>query len=172
MAADDAVAGAACGELDPPARRPSLAAIEGFTIRHQASSTASALLLAGWLASPLHWDTRPLMSANGSGMHGRAYTRSSRYIDIGLETADQDVPGLAGITVTAEGYALSLDRAEGGLRLNEAIAGTASTAGLCWGRPAARAASRGRGPPSLAARPHLRARAGRCQRILRACRFK
>jgi hypothetical protein len=30
--------------FDPPARRPSLATIEGFTIRHQVSSTASALL--------------------------------------------------------------------------------------------------------------------------------
>ena len=38
--------------FDPPARRSSLAAIDGFTIRHQSSSTASALLLAGWLGRP------------------------------------------------------------------------------------------------------------------------
>ena len=48
--------------FDPPARRASLATIEGFTIRHQSSSTASALLLVGWLASRLDWDTRPLVS--------------------------------------------------------------------------------------------------------------
>jgi glucose-6-phosphate dehydrogenase assembly protein OpcA len=109
--------------FDTPARRASLAAIEGFTIRHQASSTASALLLAAWLASRLHWDTRPLVSANGAGLRGRAYTNTSRYIDIRLETADQEVPGLAGVTVTCDGYELSLDRAEGGLRARESIAG-------------------------------------------------
>ncbi len=125
--------------FDPPARRSSLAAIEGFTIRHQTSSTASALLLAGWLASRLHWDTRPLVSGNGAGWHGRAYTATSRYIDIRLETAEQEVPGLAGITVTAEGYALSLDRADGGLRAHEAIAGHGEHRWLVLG------ASRGEG---------------------------
>jgi glucose-6-phosphate dehydrogenase assembly protein OpcA len=125
--------------FDPPARRQSLAAIEGFTIRHQASSTASALLLAGWLASRLRWDTRPLASANGAGLRGRAYTTSARYIDIRLETVEQDVPGLAGVTVTAEGYALSLDRADGGLRARESIAGDQEHTWLVLG------ASRGEG---------------------------
>jgi Glucose-6-phosphate dehydrogenase subunit C-terminal domain len=125
--------------FDPPVRRSSLASIDGFTIRHQASSTASALLLAGWLASRLRWDTRPLVSANGAGLRGRAYTTSSRYIDIRLETAEQDVPGLAGVTVTAEGYKLSLDRAEGGLRAHEAIAGHGEHSWLVLG------ASRGEG---------------------------
>ncbi|HEV3391072.1 MAG TPA: glucose-6-phosphate dehydrogenase assembly protein OpcA [Solirubrobacteraceae bacterium] len=108
--------------FDPPARRGALAAIEGFTIRHQPSSTASALLLAAWLASRLQWDTRPLQSANGAGLRGRAYTSSSRYIDLRFEPAAQDVPGLAGVTVTCAGYALSLDRARGGLRAHESIA--------------------------------------------------
>jgi glucose-6-phosphate dehydrogenase assembly protein OpcA len=125
--------------FDPPARRPSLSAIEGFTIRHQASSTASALLLAGWLASRLQWDTRPLVAENGAGLHGRAYTTTSRYIDIRLETAEQDVPGLAGITVTCDGYTLSLDRAEGGLRAKEVIAGHGEHTWLVLG------ASRGEG---------------------------
>jgi glucose-6-phosphate dehydrogenase assembly protein OpcA len=125
--------------FDPPARRQSLSAIEGFTIRHQSSSTASALLLAGWLASRLHWDTRPLASANGAGLRGRAYTASSRYIDIRLETVAQDVPGLAGITVSCEGYTLSLDRAQGGLRAHESIAGHGEHAWLVLG------ASRGEG---------------------------
>jgi glucose-6-phosphate dehydrogenase assembly protein OpcA len=125
--------------FDPPARRASLAAIEGFIVRHQASSTASALLLAGWLASRLQWDTRPLASANGAGLRGRAYTTSSRYIDIRLETVEQDVPGLAGITVTSEGYALSLDRAEGGLCARETVADQGEYTWLVLG------ASRGEG---------------------------
>jgi glucose-6-phosphate dehydrogenase assembly protein OpcA len=125
--------------FDPPARRPSLSAIEGFTIRHQSGSTASALLLAGWLASRLHWDTRPLVAENGAGLRGRAYTTSSRYIDIRLETAEQDVPGLAGITVTCKGFELSLDRAEGGLRAREALEGHGEHSWLVLG------ASRGEG---------------------------
>jgi glucose-6-phosphate dehydrogenase assembly protein OpcA len=125
--------------FDPPARRGALAAIEGFTIRHQASSTASALLLAAWLASRLQWDTRPLQSANGAGLRGRAYTSSSRYIDLRFEPAAQDVPGLAGVTVTCAGYALSLDRARGGLRAHESIAGHGEHRWLVLG------ASRGEG---------------------------
>ena len=106
--------------FDPPGRRSALAGIDGFTVRHQASSKASALLLAGWLASRLRWDIRPLFDANGAGMRGRAYTStSSRYIDIRLEDVDQSVPGLSGITVSCEGLTLSLDRAEGGLRARE-----------------------------------------------------
>jgi glucose-6-phosphate dehydrogenase assembly protein OpcA len=105
--------------FDPPARRASLASIDGFTVRHQSSSTASALLLAGWLASRLHWDIRPLVSMNGAGLRGRAYTPGSRYIEIRLETFAQEVPGLAGITVTCDGYTLSLDRSEGGLRAGQ-----------------------------------------------------
>jgi glucose-6-phosphate dehydrogenase assembly protein OpcA len=106
--------------FDPPARRSALSAIDTFVIRHQESSTASALLLAGWLASRLEWQIRPLVSANGSGLYGRAYTGGPRYVEIRLEEADQDVPGLAGITVSVEdGFTLSLDRAEGGLRAHE-----------------------------------------------------
>jgi glucose-6-phosphate dehydrogenase assembly protein OpcA len=106
--------------FDPPSRRPALAAIDSFVIRHQISSSASALLLAGWLASRLGWDTRPLQSANGAGLCGRAYTDNPRYIEIRLEQADQEVPGLAGITVSVEGgFTLSLDRSEGGLRARE-----------------------------------------------------
>jgi len=108
--------------FDPPARRAALPSLDGFTIRHQSNSTASALLLAGWLSTRLQWDIRRLESANGAGLRGRAYTgRSARYIDVRLEPADQDVPGLAGVTMAwAESHCtLSLDRAEGGLRARE-----------------------------------------------------
>jgi hypothetical protein len=54
--------------------------------------------------------------ANGDGMRGRAYTDGYRYVDIRLEPAAQEVPGLAGVTVAwGGGCKLSLDRGEGGL---------------------------------------------------------
>jgi glucose-6-phosphate dehydrogenase assembly protein OpcA len=106
--------------FDPPARRAALASLDGFTIRHQSNSTAAALLLAGWLSTRLNWDIRPMQALNGAGMRGRAYTGGYRYVDIRLEPADQDVPGLAGVTVAwGDGCRLSLDRAEGGLCARE-----------------------------------------------------
>lgn len=106
--------------FDPPARRDTLVALDGFMVRHQPSSTASALLLAGWISSRLRWDIRPLQSANGAGLRGRAYTGSPRYIDIRLEPFEQDVPGLVGVTVAwEEGSTLALDRAQGGLCARE-----------------------------------------------------
>jgi glucose-6-phosphate dehydrogenase assembly protein OpcA len=107
--------------FDPPGRRAGLPSLDGFTVRHQSDSTASALLLAGWLASRLGWDIRPLQSANGAGLRGRAYTDSSRYIDVRLEPYEQEVPGLAGVTVAwdHDRRMLSLDRSQGGLRARE-----------------------------------------------------
>ena len=106
--------------FDTPGRRAMLAAVDGFTVRHHENSTASALLLAGWISSRLHWDIRPLESLNGSGLRGRAYTDSPRYVDIRLQPFEQDVPGLAGVTVAWQaGCTLSLDRAQGGLRACE-----------------------------------------------------
>jgi glucose-6-phosphate dehydrogenase assembly protein OpcA len=108
--------------FDPPGRGAMLAEVDGFTVRHHASSQASALLLAGWISSRLHWDIRPLEPVNGSGLRGRAYTDNPRYVDIRLEPFDQDVPGLAGVTVGWQaGSTLSLDRAQGGLRAHEHV---------------------------------------------------
>jgi glucose-6-phosphate dehydrogenase assembly protein OpcA len=102
--------------FEPPARRAALASLDGFTVRHQSSSTASALLLAGWLASRLQWRIRPLVSANGAGLRGRAYSDGPRYVDVALESVEQEVPGLAGVSVAwHDRCMLSLDRAEGGL---------------------------------------------------------
>ena len=106
--------------FEPPARRAAIGALDGITVRHQDGSTASALLLVGWLASRLNWHIRPLESVGGDGLSGRAYTGGPRYVDIRLERFEQDVPGLAGVTV-AWGAAceLSLDRAKGGLCAQE-----------------------------------------------------
>jgi glucose-6-phosphate dehydrogenase assembly protein OpcA len=106
--------------FDPPRRRATLASLEGFKVRHQSGSTASALLLAGWLSSRLHWDIRPLWSADGGGLQGRAYTTGQWYVEIALEPHEQEVPGLAGVTVAwHDGSILSLDRAAGGLHAQE-----------------------------------------------------
>jgi glucose-6-phosphate dehydrogenase assembly protein OpcA len=79
---------------DPPYRRAELACLTDVCIRHRAASAASAALLAGWLNSRLR-----------------------RSLNVQMAAAEQDVPGLAGVTVTSgDGFSLSLDRAPGGLR--------------------------------------------------------
>jgi glucose-6-phosphate dehydrogenase assembly protein OpcA len=127
--------------FDPPGRRGALALLDGFTVRHHSNSTASALLLVGWLASRLRWDIRPLQVKDGPGLRGRAYTDSSRYIDVRLEPFEQDVPGLAGITVAwdQDRCMLSLDRSQGGLRARECSAERGEQTWLVLG------ASRGEG---------------------------
>ncbi|HZE05509.1 MAG TPA: glucose-6-phosphate dehydrogenase assembly protein OpcA [Solirubrobacteraceae bacterium] len=126
--------------FDPPGRRAALASLDGFTVRHQVDSEASALLLTGWLASRLGWDIRPLQAVNGSGLRGRAYTERLRYVDIRLEPFEQDVPGLAGVTVAWQGgHTMSLDRAEGGLLAHEGASDRSEASWLVLG------ASRGEG---------------------------
>ncbi len=109
--------------FDPAERLPELARLRGLTVRHQESSEASALLLAGWLASRLGWEAAPLASANGAGLRGAA-TRGEEEVEITLESFEQEAPGLAGVTVTTgEQYSLSLDRARGGLCARESSDG-------------------------------------------------
>jgi glucose-6-phosphate dehydrogenase assembly protein OpcA len=109
--------------FDPAQRLPELAHLQGVTVRHQQSSAASALLLAGWLASRLDWEAQPLEAANGSGLRGAA-SRSDEQVEITLESFEQESPGLAGVSVTSgEGYSLSLDRAQGGLCARESMDG-------------------------------------------------
>jgi glucose-6-phosphate dehydrogenase assembly protein OpcA len=102
--------------FDPLPLRPDLRTISAVTVRHQPDSTASGLLLVGWLASRLGWKaTGPLMG-RGDTLRGRATTRRQD-IDIRLEAVNMPVRGLEGITVeTASGRHLSLDRGRGGLR--------------------------------------------------------
>ena len=105
--------------FDLPARRCTLDQIVGLEIRHQANSTASGLLLTGWLASRLQWDREPLQSRNGAGLRG-AGRREDGQVAIGLHPTNQDAPGLVGVTVScSDGFALSLDRARGGLCAQE-----------------------------------------------------
>jgi glucose-6-phosphate dehydrogenase assembly protein OpcA len=81
--------------FDPPHRREALPTLEYTCVRHHPASTASASLLVGWLASRLHWNGSP---------------------GVELVVVDQDVLGLAGVTVSwGGGCSLSLDRSPGGL---------------------------------------------------------
>jgi glucose-6-phosphate dehydrogenase assembly protein OpcA len=104
--------------FDPPDVRPELAAITSLVVRHEPSSRAAGVLLAGWLGSRLGWSMRAL-EARGDGLSG-----SVDGVRISIEpTAGQQVRGLSGLTVeTASGRRLSLDRGPGGLsaRLRDA----------------------------------------------------
>jgi Glucose-6-phosphate dehydrogenase subunit C-terminal domain/Glucose-6-phosphate dehydrogenase subunit N-terminal domain len=82
--------------FDPPDRRLALRELEGVSVRHRPTSTASAALLVGWLASRLEWNGSPPA--------------------IELLPVEQEAPGLAGVTVSwGDGRSLSLDRGRGGL---------------------------------------------------------
>ena len=101
--------------FDPPRRRARLRDVGELAARHQADSTASASLLAGWLASRLGWAPRPLSAASAGIMRGIARA-GERRISIELDSSDQLVPGLTGVTVAVPGgWSLSLDRGTGGL---------------------------------------------------------
>jgi glucose-6-phosphate dehydrogenase assembly protein OpcA len=105
--------------FDPDDRRACLTALDRVVIRHRPASTASALLLTGWLASRLRWERGRLESTGAESLGGSA-RRGADEIRLELEPADQDVPGLSGVTVSCpSGFALSLDRAPGGLQARE-----------------------------------------------------
>lgn len=108
--------------FDLPLRLAALAQMTELEVRHRESSSASALLLTGWLASRLHWQRSRLRSEDGR-MAGAARRRDGE-VAVGLVPSDQDAPGLAGVTVScADGTALSLQRGLGGLDARDRIAG-------------------------------------------------
>jgi glucose-6-phosphate dehydrogenase assembly protein OpcA len=101
--------------FDPPERSQLLWQIGQVAARHQASSSASAALLAGWLASRLHWQVTPLSGVSSCELRGIAHA-ADRDVEVLLDCSDQVVPGLTGVTVAVPGgWSLSLDRAAGGL---------------------------------------------------------
>ncbi len=105
--------------FDPADRLPSLRKLGSLAVRHRSDSTASALLLAGWLASRLGWEPVRLKDIGPEGQRGAAH-RNGDEVQVMLQTLDQDAPGLAGVTVACgSGFSLSLDRALGGLRAHE-----------------------------------------------------
>jgi glucose-6-phosphate dehydrogenase assembly protein OpcA len=104
--------------FDPPQRRAVLRHVNELSIRHKSTSKASALLLAGWLASRLNAKLGAFDGAEESGRHGTARIAEDQHeVRIHLEPHDQESPGLAGVTVAwGEDFSLSLDRSPGGLR--------------------------------------------------------
>jgi glucose-6-phosphate dehydrogenase assembly protein OpcA len=101
--------------FDPPLRRELLWQIGVIATRHQETSTASAALLAGWLASRLHWEPTCLAPHGRGELRGIAHA-GDRDVEVQLDSSDQLMPGLAGVTVAVpDGWSLSLDRASGGL---------------------------------------------------------
>jgi glucose-6-phosphate dehydrogenase assembly protein OpcA len=108
--------------FDPPSRLPLLGQLSDLRVRHQESSSASALLLAGWLASRLRWQASSLGHDAAEGwVRGQASYNGS-VVTLELERAEQQAPGLAGVTVACgEQYSLSLDRGRGGLVAQERL---------------------------------------------------
>jgi glucose-6-phosphate dehydrogenase assembly protein OpcA len=104
--------------FDLPERLAALREIEELEIRHRETSMASALLLAGWLSSRLQWERSHLRLWDGRLASGAA--DGSGDVIVSLHTAEQEAPGLAGVTVsTADGTSLSLQRGQGGLDATE-----------------------------------------------------
>jgi glucose-6-phosphate dehydrogenase assembly protein OpcA len=105
------------GTFDPEDMRPELAKLAALTVRHHPESTVAGMLLVGWLASRLGWQTSPLVARGENALEGSAHARRQD-VAIRLEPdPEQRVRGLQGLTLrTASGLQLSLDRAPGGLR--------------------------------------------------------
>ena len=100
--------------FDPPALRSALGSVSAVTVRHRQDSLAAGLLFCGWLSSRLGWRPDSLVQ-RGEAFSGHARGRRQDVL-IKLELADQNSPGLAGVTIeTAAGEAISLDRSPGGL---------------------------------------------------------
>jgi glucose-6-phosphate dehydrogenase assembly protein OpcA len=100
--------------FDLPERLETLREIEELEIRHREASMASALLLAGWLSSRLQWERSHLRLWDGRLVPGAP--EGDGGVVVSLHTAEQEAPGLAGVTVaTADGTSLSLQRGQGGL---------------------------------------------------------
>jgi glucose-6-phosphate dehydrogenase assembly protein OpcA len=101
--------------FDLPSRLAALVHIAELEIRHQERSSASGLLLAGWMASRLGWERSRL--GGGLGMFtGTLSHHDGEEIIVALRAFEQESPGLVGVTVSCtEGTSLALQRGLGGL---------------------------------------------------------
>jgi glucose-6-phosphate dehydrogenase assembly protein OpcA len=109
--------------FDLAARRASLRELRTVEIRHRDTSTASALLLAGWLGSRLGWSESPLSVGSGGADHEGTVRREGGEVAIRLLQANQEAPGLNGVTVASAETTLSLQRGLGGLDAVEEMRG-------------------------------------------------
>jgi glucose-6-phosphate dehydrogenase assembly protein OpcA len=102
--------------FDPVWLRRELGGIAGVTVRHHPASTAAAMLLVGWLASRLDWQTGTLVP-DGDALVARTQA-GEQSLPVRLEAAPELlVPGLESVALeTASGLHLRLSRGAGGLR--------------------------------------------------------
>jgi glucose-6-phosphate dehydrogenase assembly protein OpcA len=106
--------------FDLPERLAALWRIAELEIRHRDTSMASALLLAGWLASRLGWQRNELRPRDGGRLEGPAQRSEGEAVLVALRPSEQEAPGLAGVTVSCDhGSSLSLQRGSGGLDAHE-----------------------------------------------------
>ncbi len=111
--------------FDPREMRPELNRIAELSVRHHPESTVAAVLLVGWLASRLGWETSPLIAREGV-LAGSAHAHRQDIALLLEKEPKQTVKGLAGLTLkTTSGVELSLDRAPGGLKAHRHDAGGA-----------------------------------------------
>jgi glucose-6-phosphate dehydrogenase assembly protein OpcA len=107
--------------FDLPLRRPGLERVEELEVYYREHSTASALLLTGWLASRLQWE-RSRLAVDGGGRLSGTLRRAGGEVGVSMRTLDQDAPGLGGVTVGSDhGASLSLQRGNGGLDATERL---------------------------------------------------
>jgi glucose-6-phosphate dehydrogenase assembly protein OpcA len=106
--------------FDLPARLQALGHVDGLDIRHRDGSSASALLLAGWLSSRLGWEPVPLELHTGDRREGNVPS-GDHEVRIVMRESNQEAPGLAGVTVSAPELSLSLERGAGGLDTTERL---------------------------------------------------
>jgi glucose-6-phosphate dehydrogenase assembly protein OpcA len=110
--------------FDAPSRRHELADLDRVTVRHQADSVVSALLLSGWLSSRLGWLPGALVPCGVGAREGAAVKNGSETpgvsVDFQFDPVDLPVRGIAGVTVGgAGGWEFSLDRRRGGMTARE-----------------------------------------------------
>jgi glucose-6-phosphate dehydrogenase assembly protein OpcA len=104
------------GAFDPLWLRRELGSISGVTVRHHPASTVAAVLLVGWLASRLGWQTG-VLETDGDALVASPES-GGHEVAVRLEAAPElQVPGLEGLTLETEsGFSLRLSRGAGGLR--------------------------------------------------------
>jgi glucose-6-phosphate dehydrogenase assembly protein OpcA len=107
--------------FDLPARLQALAGVSELDIRHRDGSSASALLLAGWMASRLGWEPMPLALHTGDRREGTVLN-GDHDVKIVMRETHQEAPGLGAVTVSSlPELSLSLERGWGGLDATERL---------------------------------------------------
>jgi len=110
--------------FDTESMRSELRQIDAVRVSHHPSSTVAGLLLVGWLASRLQWQSGAMSAVEHPGgartLRGRARAHRGE-VEVELKAAPElAVPGLAGVELGCRsGLTLRLDRGAGGLRAHQ-----------------------------------------------------